>query len=169
MSSPAESSSDRTPFARLKQIFRAKGENENSAPDPHRLPLATCVILLEVAKADEEFTEAERSHILQTLSRRFDMTHAEAKELIDASVAKRDQSVDLWHFTHTINDECTREEKIHIIEEVWRVIYADGTLGAHEDFLVHKLAKLLNLSHPELIAAKLAVIKETQKFLTPNS
>jgi len=44
---------------------------------------------------------------------------------------------------------------MHIIEEVWRVIYADGTLEAHEDYLVHKLAKLLNLNHPQLIKMKM--------------
>lgn len=156
-----EPSSDRTPFARLKQIFKAK-EYKDAPPDPRRLPLATCVILLEVAKADDEFADVERSHILHTLSHRFDLSHAEAKELIDAAAAQRDQSADLWQFTHTINDHCTREEKTRIIEEIWRVIYADGTLDAHEDYLVHKLAKLLNLSHPQLIAAKLAVIKETR-------
>ena len=48
-------------------------------------------------------------------------------------------------------------EKRQIIEEVWRVIYADGALDAHEDYLVHKLAKLLNLNHPQLIEAKMTV------------
>src|SRR5690606_16761152 len=47
-----------------------------------------------------------------------------------------------------------------ILREVWRVIYADGTLDGHEDYLVHKLAKLLNLNHPMLIEAKMAVLRE---------
>jgi len=153
-------SGDHTPFARLKQIFKAK--EENAAPDPRRIALATCVLLLEAARADDEFADVERSHILDTLSRRFDLSQAEAEELIDASLAERDQSADLWHFTHTINEHCTREEKTRIIEEIWRVIYADGTLDAHEDYLIHKLAKLLNLSHPELINAKLTILKETR-------
>ncbi|MCP4642028.1 MAG: hypothetical protein GY851_16415, partial [bacterium] len=49
-----------------------------------------------------------------------------------------------------------------IIEEVWRVIFADGRLDGHEDYLVHKLARLLNLNHPQLIAAKVKVMEESK-------
>jgi uncharacterized tellurite resistance protein B-like protein len=40
------------------------------------------------------------------------------------------------------------------------VIYADGSLTAHEDHIAHKLARLLNLTHPELIQAKVQVLDE---------
>src|SRR3989338_8890693 len=45
------------------------------------------------------------------------------------------------------------EEKIKVIETVWKVVYADGKLDMHEDYLVHKLSKLLKLSHKQLIDA----------------
>jgi uncharacterized tellurite resistance protein B-like protein len=41
---------------------------------------------------------------------------------------------------------------------VWRVIYADGKLDKHEDYLVKKIAHLLNLRHREMIDAKLRVL-----------
>lgn len=158
MLNPA-SSGGRTPLGRFKELFLAR-QQEEAAPDPRRLALATCVVLLEIAQADDEFNEAERRHIRDTLAERFELGPAETEELIATSQTQRDQSADLWRFTHAINDQCSREEKFRIMEEVWRVIYADGVLDAHEDYLVHKLAKLLNLSHPELIKAKLTVINE---------
>jgi len=42
---------------------------------------------------------------------------------------------------------------------VWDVVYADGKLDKHEDYLVHKLAALLRLTHKQLIEAKLKVKK----------
>ena len=47
------------------------------------------------------------------------------------------------------------EGKLRIIEMFWKVAYADGRLDSHEDYLIHKLGKLLRLSHKQLIDAKL--------------
>jgi uncharacterized tellurite resistance protein B-like protein len=41
------------------------------------------------------------------------------------------------------------------LEEIWRIVYADGELSGHEDSLVHKLSFLLGLTHKQLIDAKL--------------
>ncbi|NIA13626.1 MAG: hypothetical protein GWP08_06050 [Nitrospiraceae bacterium] len=150
-------------FSRLMNMMGGAAEEAPSAPSEtpgERFRLAACAILLEIAHADDQFAPAEREHILQTLCQRFDLSHAEAEELMEASSVKREASVDLWHFTRAINESCSREEKIGFMEEVWRVIYADGTLDAHEDYLVHKLAKLLNLAHPDLIDAKMRVLSE---------
>jgi uncharacterized tellurite resistance protein B-like protein len=41
------------------------------------------------------------------------------------------------------------------VEAAWKVIYADDKLHGYEDHFVHKLAKLLQLRHSDLIEAKL--------------
>lgn len=129
-----------------------------SAPAPEkateRLRVATCALLLEVAGADDDFAPEECSRIIQALRERFDLPQEEAEELIRVADERKRDTVDLWRFTSIINEQCSREEKEAIIEEIWRVIFADGHLEAHEDYLVHKLARLLNLSHPQLITAK---------------
>lgn len=148
-----------SPLARLKRLFTApQGSGDEDQVD--KLHLATCVILLETAMADHEFSPAERQHIIGVLRERFDLTGKEAEELIEIASTHRSESVDLWHYTHELNVSCTREEKLEIIAEVWRIIYMDKTLNRHEDYLVHKLAKLLNLDHPELIDVKMQVRRE---------
>ena len=44
------------------------------------------------------------------------------------------------------------------MELIWKVVYADGHLDQHEDYLAHKVSKLLRLSHAQLIQAKLIVL-----------
>ena len=44
------------------------------------------------------------------------------------------------------------------MELMWDLVYADGRLSEHENYLVHKLGKMLRLNHRELIDAKLAVL-----------
>jgi uncharacterized tellurite resistance protein B-like protein len=123
------------------------------------LTLAVCILLLEVARADDEFSPEEHDHILSTLRVRFSLSASEAEELMEIAVEKREESLDLWRFTNRVNEALGREDKLKVLEEVWRVIYADGTLDAHEDYLVHKLGRLLKLTHKELIEAKLKVLK----------
>ena len=70
-----------------------------------------------------------------------------------------EKSIDLWRFTSQINKNCSLEEKLCIIETVWQVAYSDGRLDSHEDYLIHKLSELFNISHKDLIEAKLKVLQ----------
>ena len=79
--------------------------------------------------------------------------------LLEASHEELKGRIDLWQFTNLINQNYSMEEKVRIIEAIWRVAYTDGKLDKHEDYLVHKLAKLLRLSHKQLIEAKVKVKK----------
>lgn len=122
--------------------------------------LAACVLLIEAASADDEFTEEERRHVLKVMQERFDLQPDEAQELLDASHMVHRDSNDLWRFTNEINQSFAHNEKLSLVEEVWRIFYSDGHLSAHEDHLAHKLLGLLNINHPQLIAAKMKVLKE---------
>ena len=122
-----------------------------------KLQIATCVILLEVAKSDYEFSSIEKATVSSILKKKFDLPEEAVEELIEISKKKREESVDLWEFANLINENYTREEKIRIIEAAWKIIYADEKLDMYEDHLVHVLQKLLRLDHCELIDAKLKV------------
>jgi uncharacterized tellurite resistance protein B-like protein len=125
-----------------------------------RVQLATCVLLLEVAGSDDEFSAAECQRVIDILRDRFDLEQEDAEELINVAQERRSQSYDLFRFTSQINENCSKEEKKRIIEEVWRVVFADGRLDGHEDYMVHKMARLMNLNHPELIEAKMRVTRD---------
>jgi uncharacterized tellurite resistance protein B-like protein len=59
-----------------------------------------------------------------------------------------------------MNTNFTKEEKIAVMEAVWRIIHLDAHLEAHEDHFAHKLANLLRLTHSELIDAKIKARKQ---------
>lgn len=141
-------------------LFRQMLAQPQQLPEAsaQRVEVATCVLVLEMAAADGEFSDAEQRHVIDTLQRRFSLSADQVDDLIQAAHEARSHSLDLWKFTNAINSACTPAEKIEILEEVWRVIYVDGELDAHEDYLVHKLGRLLNVDHPTLIKAKLKVL-----------
>ena len=122
-----------------------------------RIQVAACALLLEVANSDDEFSTVERDNIIEILKKDFELSDEYARELMELSDREREESIDLWHFTNLINEHYSIEEKIKIIEMVWKVIYADGKLDKYEDHLAHKLSNLLKLTHKQLIDAKLKV------------
>ena len=117
--------------------------------------IAACVLLLEAAHIDNECTDDEMGHVMATLKENFALSEECAHELVALAHQKRDNSVDLWEFTNHINQHYTPDEKIEVIESVWRIIHIDGQLEKHEDYFARKLANLLRLSHKQMIDAKM--------------
>ncbi|MBW2559067.1 MAG: TerB family tellurite resistance protein [Deltaproteobacteria bacterium] len=129
-------------------------EGEDSV---HDLRIATCALLLEMSRVDGEFSESERESILSIIKKEYEVDDEHVTAITEAADKELNGSLDLWQFTNLINQNYTQEEKIEIIEMVWRIAYTDGKLDKHEDFLVHKLANLLRLTHRQLIDAKVKI------------
>ncbi|NOR13921.1 MAG: hypothetical protein GQ545_11775 [Candidatus Aminicenantes bacterium] len=123
-----------------------------------RIQIASCVILLEVAKFDFDFSSIEKETTKAILKNEFAIPEDAIEDLMKISEEKREDSIDLWEFTNVINQNFSREEKIKIIEAAWKIIYADDKLNKYENHYVHVLADLLRLRHDELIDAKLKVL-----------
>ena len=125
----------------------------------HDIRIATCALLLEMSSIDGEFSGSERNDIISILKNDYELTDEHAEALLEASNEELENSTDLWRFARLINQNYSIEEKERVIEMIWSVAYADGYINKHEDYLVHKLAKLLRLTHKQLIDAKLKIKK----------
>jgi uncharacterized tellurite resistance protein B-like protein len=124
----------------------------------HDIRVATCALFVEIARIDEKFTEAEMDTILSILKERYGLSPELADALIAEAEREIEKSVDLWQFARLINENYSNEEKIEIIETLWRIVYVDGKMDQYEHYLMNKLQNLLRLSHDQLIAAKLKVL-----------
>jgi uncharacterized tellurite resistance protein B-like protein len=136
------------------------GVPEHLSKRCHNTQVATCAILLEMARIDSEFSAEEQESLINILKKRYELSDEDAEQLIQASNEELEGSIDLWRFTNLINRNYAIEEKLEIIRTVWEIAYADGKLDKHEDYLLHKLAELLHLTHKQLIDAKLNVLED---------
>ena len=127
----------------------------------HDVRIAACALLLEMANIDGHFSESERESIVFILKRDYQLSDEHAAALIQAAGEELKRSIDLWQFTTLINQNYSTDEKLQIIEMIWKIVYVDGRLDKHEDYLAHKLANLLRLTHKQLIDAKLKVIQSS--------
>ena len=145
----------------LNKVFgldKREEESESSNVEKHDVRIAACALFLEMANIDDEFSSNEKEKIISILKEEYELSDEHASKLADAANDELQESLDLWTFTNQINKNFTVDEKIRVVELLWKIVYADGKLDKHEDYLVHKLAEILGLDHKQLIDAKLRVL-----------
>jgi uncharacterized tellurite resistance protein B-like protein len=140
----------------LKDLFDAVISPPAAAPDrEHSLHLATAVLLVEVMRADDGLGEGERDAVLQALRQTFPLADDELDRLVELAHEHARSSSDFHQFTSVVNERLSTDEKVQVVEYMWRVAYADGHLGAHENHIMARIAGLLHVTHGEYIAAKM--------------
>lgn len=148
----------------FKKIFSDQTYNDSSNLDHEetdkKIKIAVTTVLLESVNADNNLSDKELNSIINQLEKRFDLTSEESSRLIELSQKYRNDNTDIWYFTNLLNEHLDKDDKLEIIEMVWRVIYSDGDLDKFEDSVSHKLTGLLHIEHSKFIDIKLKVIDE---------
>jgi len=121
--------------------------------------MATAALLIEAAGADAHVEEVELDAVREGLSRHFGIKEAEIGELMALARQEADSAVSLYEFTSLINKGFKYDDKRHIVELLWEVVYADSLLEKHEEHLVRRIADLLQVRHKDFIETKLSVKK----------
>ncbi|MDP1770882.1 MAG: TerB family tellurite resistance protein [Methylobacter sp.] len=134
-----------------------------SAPEhttEDKLQLATVVLFLEMMYMDDKVEIKEQEVILSLIQQNFSVTVDQANALIELAGQQIKQATDYYQFTSLINKEYSQEEKVRLIESLWKIAFIDGVLDMHEEYLVRKIADLLHVPHTAFIMAKNRVNEE---------
>jgi len=141
----------------IKSFFMsnmAEASVEEADAQPADLRLAACALLLELAYADDEFTDAERNHLEYAIRRQFGLDQEQAGQLVELAEEQRAKAVDLWSFTNLIADNYSLGQKMVLAEAMWGLVYSDGDLASREDYLMRKISGLLRLEPGYLAEAR---------------
>jgi len=118
--------------------------------------LAAAVLLLEVARADHDHSEAERAALRAGLVRDFGVAETTVDALLEQAAARAKASVSLFDFVQALNRTMVPDDKRELLGLLWEVAHADGRVDPHEEHLLRRLADLLHLSHADFIRGKLS-------------
>jgi len=151
----------------IRQFFAehmapANGTHTNGRAQSHmdaederqRLHIAACALLLEIAYADDAFSDAERTHIEAIMQRHFDLDEETASALIELAEAERSRAIDLYQFTSLIRDNYDLGQKTLLAEIMWGLVLTDGDVQRHESHMLRRIANLLDLEPGYLASAR---------------
>ena len=129
----------------LRNLDDSCPEND-AATGSKDIRLAACALLLELANADDEFTDDERQHLESAVRRQFGLDATRGRDSCWSSRRRqREEAVDLWQFTNLIAENYSTGQKMVLAEIMWGLVYSDGDLASKEDYLMRKICNLLRL------------------------
>ena len=114
------------------------------------------------AELDGQFGHQERETVLRILSSNYGLPSADGERLVAEAGEMVAASTDLFSLTRDISAEVAFENRGEIVEVLWEVAYADGTLHDYEANLVRRVAGLLHVSDHESGAARRRVLERRQ-------
>jgi uncharacterized tellurite resistance protein B-like protein len=135
-------------------------EADAAEEERQRLHVAACALLLEIAYADDHFSDAERTHIGAIMQRHFALDEETAESLIELAEAERARAIDLYQFTSLIRDNYDLGQKTLLAEIMWGLIITDGAVQRHEGYMLRKIANLLDLEPGYLSVARKRATEE---------
>jgi|SRR5581483_9690950 len=125
---------------------------EKFGEDDHRL--AAAALLYHVTAIDGVVSDEERVKLRELLARRYALDDGDARELVKAAEAADSEAVDLYGFTSVLKRHLSEKDRTRIVEMMWELVFADGTVHEFEDNLLWRVAELLGVSSQTRIRLK---------------
>ena len=97
----------------VDKIFVAISTETSTSDDSGRedaLKLATAVLMVDVARADHVFDEAEFDQVLRLIESHFDIAPEAAAELVNAAGEQAEDLVSLHEFTQLLHQHLDEDE-----------------------------------------------------------
>lgn len=142
-------------FDRIKHFFDTHIKaSEQGECGEGQLRVATVALLMEMLHAEAKCGDKKTELTQEIIEQTFRLTEDQTAFLMAIGEEKRRQATDFFEFTHLINDGYTREQKIQLLENLWKIAYLDGHLDIEEDYLVDKIARLITIPRTDVLLAK---------------
>ena len=107
----------------FKKIFQTE-ESEDPTIDYKTSTKACIALILETSMADEILDESELMALKNTLQKDFQINEDEIDELIDLAKENVEDSTSLYEFTRDINDNFDADERVKLIESMWKIAFS---------------------------------------------
>ena len=141
---------------KIRSIFTRTSEEVSEKEQVSQKIDKTCAaLIIEVALADKVFDESEVNLLKEMLLKAYTLEAAEIQDLIENAEKAVEESTSLYEYTKEVNDNFDYESKLNLVDQLWRIAFADGNLDKYEEHVVRKIADLIHISHNDFIQSKL--------------
>ena len=137
-------------------IFNFLNKNKEK-PEVNAESVNIACLLIHAAKIDENYTSEEKEIVKKTVRKLYpDLDNLD--DVVSKAEQKENDSNHIQEFTRDVKS-LGIENKIIIVETLWRIILSDGKSDIYENNLMRRLAGLLYLDDKILGETKIKVLK----------
>ncbi len=135
--------------------FFKKNQSQNEVTkSTFEIELTAGVLAYEIARSDGEITESELSVLMEEIQKIAKKVGKEKKEILQIIQAYSKDSISFHEFIEDINTNYTKEDKLNLLEYMWKMAYADGRLDVDEEKLVRRTADLIRIKDLDVLKLK---------------
>ena len=126
-------------------------ENVNSS---FEIELTAAVLAYEIARIDGEISNEELNILMKEIQTIANKVKKDEKEILKIIEVYSNDSVSFYEFIEDINKNYTKDDKLSLLNFMWKIAYADGTLEVNEEKLIRRLADLIKIKVLEVLKLK---------------
>ena len=116
--------------------------------------LALTALLVRIARSDGVYEASEKDRIKAIAEARYGLADGQAQALITDAESLEAEAPDTIRFTRAIKDAVPYEDRLGVIEALWKVVLADGKREQEEDALLRLVANLLGVTDQDSARAR---------------
>lgn len=139
----------------LDKLFKTfRGQVAAPTDEAGDLRQAVTALLVEAARADEVYTDEEKALITQMIKRRYGLSDEEAAALRAEAEEAQAASNDMYAFSRLVKTGLERDEKMSLVEDMWRIVLSDDERDPHEEMIIRRLIGLIYLEDTDSAEAR---------------
>ena len=135
----------------LKKIF---SKSDASKDTPESLEKSLSVLISEVIRVDYDIAKIDLEVANKILIETYGLKASQATRLISEALEIQNRPTSYHPFVKTINEKLSYDEKVAVIEGLWKIAVADKRVDKYEDHIIRKFSELLHIQHVDLVERK---------------
>lgn len=127
-----------------KLLAGGGGQASDSGPPLDEARVCAATLMVEAALSDGIYADIESEQIRSIIATSFGVDAQTARRMLNEAEMRAEQAVDHHRFTNVVK-QLPLEERERLVENLWKVVFADGEEAPEEEAMVRKLADLLHV------------------------
>lgn len=138
----------------LKSLMEDRPARDLPGHERKHLQVAVASLLHEATRVDLAEAAGERAAAERALTDLFGLPAAESAGVLAEGSDRAKHLTSYFAPVSVIKRDLSPEQRVRLIEHLWRVAYADGRLDLYEDHYVRKIAHLLYVPNTQSMLAR---------------
>jgi len=130
------------------------GADKQAGEDGATLHLAAAVLLIAVARSDDNIDDEEILHLRELLRHDWRLDDAELDGLMAVARDAAEEEGSLDTHIDLINRRFSPARKLDLVRGLWQAANSDGRIHPREEVMIRRLAKLLQVSDAESLRSR---------------
>ena len=135
-------------------FFKKSDQKIQKEEPPFEIELTAAVLAYEIARIDGDISSDELKILMEEIKIIANKVGKEESEILRIIEIYSNDSVSFYEFVEDINKGYTKNEKLSLLEFMWKIAYADGNLDVDEERLIRRLADMIKIKDMEVLKLK---------------